>query len=204
MGRIRVAEHVLERFGTTMAAEAGIGRVVDKPATLFRLAVTCLLLGAPIRADIACRGARALFDAGWGSAEALARATPARRLKTLRGASYPRFTERAAISLGALARQVRDAHGGDLRTLRVAGENPIRRLVMLPGIGRTGAEIFCQEVQVAWPEVAPFAGARALAVAERLGLGATSKALAKLVPAEDLPALCAGLARVDINRWSPS
>ncbi|MGH9087383.1 MAG: endonuclease, partial [Acidimicrobiales bacterium] len=57
--------------------------------------------------------------------------------------------------------------------------------------------IFFREVQGVWPEIAPFADRRALASAERLGLGTDARSLTRLVDDDTLPRLVAALVRVD-------
>src|SRR5690625_2201340 len=59
----RTAQVLLDRHGTTYAADAGI-TLRNKPAALYQLLVLSMLLSARISADIAVRAARALFDAG--------------------------------------------------------------------------------------------------------------------------------------------
>lgn len=66
-------------------------------------------------------------------------------------------------------------------------------------------DLFLQEVQVLWPEVAPFADRRALAAARKLDIGrsvADLSALAGSRESEKLAWLAGGLARVDLeNRY---
>jgi hypothetical protein len=76
-----------------------------------------------------------------------------------------------------------------------------RRLLQeFKGIGETGAAIFCREVQSAWPELYPFADAKALDAAKKLGLGDDAKALARLVDKRDFPRLVAALIRTSLAK----
>jgi hypothetical protein len=68
------------------------------------------------------------------------------------------------------------------------------------GIGETGAAIFCREAQSAWPELYPFADAKALDAAKKLGLGDDAQALAGLVDQRDFPRLVAALIRTSLAK----
>ena len=74
-----------------------------------------------------------------------------------------------------------------------------RLLKEFKGIGRVGADIYCREVQVAWPELYPFADAKALQAARTLGLGEDAKQLAALVDRADYVRLVAALVRTSIS-----
>ena len=65
----------------------------------------------------------------------------------------------------------------------------------VPRIGPVGAGIFCREAQGVWPELRPFFDDRARDAASALGLPATPKGLARLVPPDELPRLAAALVR---------
>jgi hypothetical protein len=68
------------------------------------------------------------------------------------------------------------------------------------GIGDVGTDIFCREVQTVWDELFPFADKKALAAAQRLGLGDDAGALAKLVSRHDFPRLLAALIRTGLSK----
>ena len=67
-------------------------------------------------------------------------------------------------------------------------------------LGDVGADIFCREVQAVWDELFPFADKKALATAQRLGLGDDAGALAKLVSPRDFPRLLAALIRTGLSK----
>lgn len=196
------AQVLLDRHGTTYAAEAGI-TLRNTPAPLYQLLVLSLLLSARISADIAVRAARALSAAGFRTPEAMARATWQQRVDALGEGGYRRYDERTSTMLGEGADLLRDRWRGDLRRLREEAGSPEQihaGLQEFPGIGPTGADIFCREVQGLWPELAPYLDKKTLDGAERLGLPTAPDRLARLVDAGDLPALAAACVRAALSR----
>jgi hypothetical protein len=194
-----LVDALLERFGRTFAQELDIPLAAGTPEALFRWLVACLLYGARIDAGIATRAARALADAGWTRADALAASAVDDRIAVLDRARYTRYDERTARLLGEAAAHVRDHYDGDLRRLRRAAGGDAaavqRRLREIPGLGPTGAKIFCREAQAAWDELYPFCDQKAWRAAKDLGLARSVKELAGLVPPPEFPRLVAALAR---------
>ncbi|MFP8942060.1 endonuclease [Streptomyces fenghuangensis] len=184
---------LLELHGRTYAREAGI-RLRNTPVPLYRLLVLSLLLSARIRADTAVSAARALFDAGLGDARSMAESAWQRRVDALGAGGYRRYDERTATQLGDGAELLLQRYRGDLRGLREES-GVSERLQRFPGIGPTGADIFLREAQGVWPEFAPYLDRRTREGARRLGLPASSRELARLVPR-----LAAGLVRVALDR----
>jgi hypothetical protein len=90
-------------------------------------------------------------------------------------------------------RKMRDEASGDRGALR-------RLLKQVPGIGDTGADIFCREVQQVWPSLRPYIDRKALDGAARLGLPKNADELAALAWPDDLARLVAGLVRVSIDK----
>ncbi len=128
----------------------------------------------------------------------------AERTKVLNRSGYARYDESTSRYIADTTTLLLDRYDGDLRKLREAAErDPARERDLLKkfkGIGEVGADIFFREAQVAWDELYPFADKRALAAAEKLGLGGDPKALARLVSREDLPRLLTALVRVDLGK----
>lgn len=193
-----VVRELLERYGTTYAAQAGI-RLRDTPAPLYRLVVLAHLLSARIRAGVAVAAARALFAGGMGTARRMADAPWQRRVDALGEGGYRRYDERTSTQLGDGARLLLERCGGDVRRFREEGD-PARALQELPGIGPTGAAIFLREVQDVWPESGPHFDGKALEGAERLGLPRSPGALARLAGGGGRAALAAALVRVALDR----
>jgi endonuclease III len=172
---------LLDRYPRTYAEQLHIGRL-DKPSGLFQLLVMALLMSARIRASVAFDAAAALFEQGWKTPAKMADATWEERTRTLNRAGYARYDERTSTMLADTSQLLIEAYHGDLRRLREeAGREPKAERELLDqfkGIGNVGVDIFFREVQIAWPELYPFADSRALDTAKDLGLGSTARALA--------------------------
>lgn len=201
--RRSVVRALLRRYGRTYAEELGIPIARNTPSALFQLLVATVLFSHRISARIATDAARALFDHGWTTAEAMAGSTWRARTGVLNRAGFARYDESTSRTLGADAQLALDRYGGDLRRLRdAAGRDPAteRRLLReFKGIGPTGADIFAREAQVAWRELGPFVDRRAATAARRLDLPADASALRELAPGAKFPRLVAALVRVELN-----
>jgi endonuclease III len=192
---------LLERHGRTYAEEAGI-RLRDTPGPLYQLLVLSVLLSARISAGVAVAGARELFAAGYRSPRKMLDSSWQHRVDALGRGSYRRYDERTATMLGDGAQLLLDRWKGDLRRLHRDSEDTAgvqQRLQEIPGIGPTGASIFCREVQGIWPDVAPYVDDRAGDGAARLGLPRSAERLASSVAAEDLPRLVAACVRAALD-----
>ncbi len=189
---------LLADHGTTYAAEAGV-TLTDTPAPLFRLLVLSLLASARISADVAVATARELWAAGWRTPRRMAESTWQQRVDALGRGGYRRYDERTARELGDLADRVLSLYRGDLRRIRPKdhGDVPALReaLTGFTGIGPTGADIFCREVQDVWPAVAPYFDQRSLTAARSHGLPDDPDRLAELAPRGRLAELAAALVR---------
>jgi hypothetical protein len=199
--RSAVADRLLDRFGTTYAAEAGF-TVRDTPAALFRLLCLSTLLSARIRADTAVAAARALAEAGWTTVDNLRTSSWEERVKVINRSGYARYDERTARMLGESADLLHNRYRGDLRRLRDEAQRDggaERRLLReFKGIGDTGVDIFFREVQGEWDELYPFVDGRAAESAARLGLPRDGGELADLIPRKDFTRLVAALVRAGL------
>jgi hypothetical protein len=199
----RIVEALLELHGRTYASQAGIRLARNTPAPLFQLLCLSLLLSARISANVAVRSCRALLAAGWTTPDTLARSSWSDRTRVLNESGYARYDESTSRMLGQTVDILQRRYGGDLRRLRdVADRDPAeeRRLLQeFIGIGPVGASIFSREVQLVWDEQYPYADARALGAAERLGLGADAAALERLTDGvEQFTILVAALVRCSL------
>ncbi|MGW1813607.1 endonuclease [Streptomyces sp. NPDC002125] len=203
MSARRTMDALLEKHGTTYAAEAGI-RLRDTPQPLYQLLVLSDLLSARIRADVAVASARALFSHRLRTPRRMADATWQERVDALGEGGYRRYDERTATQLGDGARLLLDTYGGDLRRLRgeADGDLDVLRagLRRFPGIGPAGSDIFLREVQTVWPETAPYLDAKALQGARRLGLPGDAGKLARLAAGRDPAVLAAALVRASLDK----
>lgn len=197
---------LLDRYGRTYAAEAGI-RLKDTPQPLYRLLVLSCLLSARIRADIAVAAAKELSGAGMRDPRRMARATWQQRVDALGRGGYRRYDERTATQLGEGAALAEERYGGDLRRLRdrAGGDRAAIRgaLQEFPGIGPAGADIFLREAQAVWPEVAPYLDAKALQGAGALDLPTTPAALMRLADGAEPAVLAVALVRVALDKKAP-
>jgi endonuclease III len=199
----RVVSELLERYGQTYCEDAGI-RLADKPSPLYQLLVLSTLLSARISGDIAVAACRELFAAGYTTPAAMTDANWQDRVDALVRGHYRRYDESTATMLGDAAAQLASKWRGDLRRLRDEAGGDSGQigdlLTGFPGIGPTGASIFLREVQEVWPSVAPYADARVLAGARRVGLPADRDKLAAMMAGSGHPArLAAALVRVSLS-----
>lgn len=198
----QLVQRILRRYPHTYAQQAGI-RSLEAPTGLFQLLVMATLMSARIRSSTALGATRALFAQRWTTARAMAAATWAERTAVLNHAGYARYDESTSRMLGETSSMLLDRYRGDLRRLREeAHREPAeeRRLLKLcKGMGDVGVDIFFREVQCSWTEVYPFADARALRAAQRLGLTADAAALCRMARGDDFVRLVVGLVHVDIE-----
>lgn len=200
----KIIKVLLDEHGRTYAAELGIKLESNTPSPLFRWCCASILFSARISADIALEAARALAKQGWTTAQRMADSTWEQRTKTLNQAGYARYDERTSRMLGESAEMLQERYGGDLRRLRAAAERDPQEerklLKEFKGMGDVGVDIFFREVQLAWPEVYPFADRRATQTAQQLRLGEDAGELAELVSKRDFPRLVAALVRVGLAK----
>ncbi|OUZ11238.1 endonuclease [Aeromicrobium sp. PE09-221] len=195
------ARSLMERHGTTFTEQAGI-TLRDKPSPLYRLLVLSTLLSARIHSDIAVAAAQELSKAGLRTPRRMADATWQQRVDALGRGHYRRYDERTSTQLGNGAQLLLERYRGDLRRLRDASSDAAdigQRLQEFPGIGPTGAAIFCREAQGVWPELVPSMDKKVLQGARQAGLPDNPDRLAKLVDAEELPALAAACLRATLS-----
>lgn len=201
MSHTTTVRELLERAGTTYAAQAGI-KLADKPAPLYRLLVLSVLLSTRIKADIAVAAARELAE--FGTPRKMLDASWQQRVDALGRGHYVRYDESTATALGEGAQLLLDRYGGDLRKLRARADGDAGELRDLlrefPRLGPVGADIFCREAQAVWPELRPCFDKKALSGADKLGLPTTPDELAELVGEEDHARLAAALVRVTLEK----
>lgn len=193
---------LLNRHGETYAEEAGI-KLADKPMPLYQLLVLAMLLSARIRASTATHAATELYSAGLRTPKKMCDSTWRQRVAALGRGHYRRYDERTATMLGDGADLVRRRWGSDLRRLRDEGRDRtgITELLQeVPGIGPTGADIFCREAQGVWPVLAPFVDEKATQGARRLGLPTTPARLASYVEEDEMPHLVSGCVRAALSK----
>lgn len=164
-----IVKLLLTDYGRTVAEDLGVDAVSGEPRDLFCILIAALLLSARIGHELALEAARILLQRGWTTPEKMAKSTWQQRMKALDEGGYVRYDERTSTMLEQTAQMVIQKYGGDLRNLRqAAGADSARERKLLKefkGIGDVGANIFFREVQLAWPELYPFADDRILETA---------------------------------------
>lgn len=191
---------LLKEYGRTYAEDAGI-RLRDTPAPHYQLLVLSTLLSARISAGIAVAAARELFAAGYRTPRAMRDATWQQRVDALGRGHYRRYDERTATMLGRGAELILDRWRGDLRNIRAADVDEVcERLREIPGIGPTGAAIFCREVQDVWTELRPYVDSKAARGAERLGLPTGPDRLAAYAEGGKVAPLVAACVRAALSK----
>ncbi len=202
--RQEITAALLDQHGRTYCSELGIAIERNTPSPLFRWLCASILFSTRISAGLAASAARVLAEHKLTTPQRMADATWAERTRILNRAGYARYDESTSRMLGDTAARLIEEYGGDLRRLRErAGEDPEAERKLLQefkGLGGIGAAIFCREAQSAWPELYPFADAKALDAAKKLGLGNDAQALARLVDKRDFPRLVAALIRTSLAK----
>jgi len=192
------ARALIDEHGRTFAEELGLDVAKDTPGPLFGLLVASLLLSTRINSELALSASRELRSAGLTSARKVLEADDQVIWDALERGRYLR-KDRTTPMLRETAQLADAKYDGDLRRLRTEADGDAGRAADLvrefKGIGAVGAEIFLREVQVAWPELAPFAGSRALAAAPDHDLPGDTEKLAALVGPDEFPRLAAALVR---------
>ena len=202
MSKQDVARALVQRHGTTYAEQAGI-RLKDTPASLYQLLVLSVLLSARIRADVAATAASELFKAGLRTPKAMRDATWQQRVDALGRGHYRRYDERTSTMLGDGAELILQRWGGDLRRMHAeAGSTRgLEQLLQeIPGIGPSGAAIFCREVQGVWTDIAPYADEKVAEGAQRVGLPKTPDRLASYAPPGAFARLASACVRAALSK----
>ncbi|GGK96193.1 endonuclease [Streptomyces flaveus] len=199
----RVIETLVAEHGRTFAEEAGI-KLRNTPQPLYRTLVMACLLSARIRGSVAVATTRALYEAGMRDPRRMADASWQERVDALGEGGYRRYDERTATMLGEGAELLLERWGGDLRRMRDEADGDLDQLRSLlreiPGLGPAGVDIFLREVQLVWPEAAPWLDAKALQGAERLGLPKEPDHLVKLAGHTEPAVLAAALVRAALDK----
>lgn len=194
-----LARALIQRYPASYPEELGL-KSLSKPEAEFQLLVMATLMSARISSSIAFDAAKAISAAGFTTAEAMCKASRDDRVAVLNRAGYARYQERTATMLGQISERLLQRYDGDLgRLRREAGRDAGREhelLQQFKGIGKVGANIFCREVQLAWPELYPFADNKVTRSAAELGLPADARELSGLVAKKDFPRLLDALVRL--------
>ena len=168
----RLARRLVEELGGRYSRALGVE--VDRDGDeVERWALAATLFGNRIPGVVAERAFRVLTEAGVTTLAAAGGRTWDELVELLDRAGYVRYDFRTATRLQALARVIRDEHGGRLSSLGQAVRDPAEledRLDALPGWGPVTVRLFLRELRGLWPGAEPPLDERALGAAEHLGL----------------------------------
>ena len=95
----RIIAALMQRHGRTFASELGIDLRKNRPSQLFRRRCYSLLTSAPISAELAMRGTRAMAKAGWTTPQKLQASDWETRARVLNESGYARVDEKTATQL---------------------------------------------------------------------------------------------------------
>lgn len=200
--RKAIATAILDEYGMTFCEELKIHIEHNTPSPLFQLFTFSLLAGTASYGS-AIAATRLLIDNGWTTVKKTAGADRGVIAALLDRAEFQGSSGAAAESLVGSAETIWELYGGDMRTLREAGEHdpePVRRLLLeLQGMTDEAVEVFFREVQPVWGELYPYADGAALEAAARLELGRTAEELAALVEYDEFTRFVCGLVRVKLR-----
>ena len=168
----RLARRLVEELGGRYSRALGVE--VDRDGgEVERWALAATLFGNRIPAAVAERAFRVLTEAGVTTLAAAGGRTWDELVELLDRAGYVRYDFRTATRLHALARVIRDEHGGRLSSLGQAVRDPAEledRLDALPGWGPVTVRLFLRELRGLWPGAEPPLDERARGASEHLGL----------------------------------
>ena len=122
----RVVTTLLDRYGTTYAQEIGI-RLQDKPAPLFQLLYSALMMSARIPVANAVQAAKALGEARLTTPKRMAEASWQDRVDVITWHGYKRYDERTSTMLGNTSELLIGKYNGDLRKLRDEAKHDVKR-----------------------------------------------------------------------------
>ncbi|OGM40171.1 D-amino-acid oxidase [Aspergillus bombycis] len=145
------------------------------PETLLAMVIDAMLKSRPISHDLTQRTVTKVIDAGYHDIRKLGHSTWEERTTILKDGGYSRYREQGATNLGELAELVESKYDGDLNNLLEEAHHnrdEVRQLIKeIKGLGDLGADLFFNNVQSVWPEIAPFVDKRSLQTADQVGIG---------------------------------
>ncbi|GMG25127.1 unnamed protein product [Aspergillus oryzae var. brunneus] len=148
------------------------------PETLLAMVIDAMLKSRPISHDLTQRAITKVIEAGYHDIRKLGDSSWEERTMILKDGGYNRYREQGATNLGELAELVDGKYerlGGDLNNLLEEAHHnrdEVRKLIKeIKGLGDLGADLFFNNVQSVWPEIAPFVDRRSLQTADQVGIG---------------------------------
>ncbi|KAJ5246347.1 hypothetical protein N7468_001330 [Penicillium chermesinum] len=171
-------DSVVSNFGQLPLAGTPLGKTSEltaSPEIILAMAMDAMVKSRPISHDLAQRTTNRLIEQGYHHIDVLSKSTWEERTDVLREGGYNRYREQCSTNLGSLADLVTDKYDGDLNHLLQAanGDREDARALMkeVKGVGDLGVELFFNNVQSVWPDIAPFLDSRSLNTAAEIEIG---------------------------------
>ncbi|KAE8378758.1 hypothetical protein BDV26DRAFT_291882 [Aspergillus bertholletiae] len=151
------------------------------PETLLAMVIDALLKSRPISHELTQRTITKVIEAGYHDIRKLGKSSWEERTMILKDGGYNRYREQGATNLGELAELIDSKYHGDLNNLLEEAHHDrdeVRKLIKeIKGLGDLGADLFFNNVQSVWPEIAPFVDQRSLQTADQVGIGTDLEAI---------------------------
>ncbi|PLB42141.1 uncharacterized protein BDW47DRAFT_97937 [Aspergillus candidus] len=170
-------QRTVEQFGRTPLHGTSLAEkpLTATPDTLLAMLLDAMLKSRPISHDLSQRAVKKVLDEGYHDIQTLGDSSWEDRTGVLRDGGYNRYREQGATNLGEAAQFIREKYDGDLNNLLESAHHDrgeVRdRVKELKGLGDMGVDLFFNNVQSVWPEIAPFLDQRSLQTAEQVGIG---------------------------------
>ncbi|PKY03687.1 hypothetical protein P168DRAFT_237884 [Aspergillus campestris IBT 28561] len=170
-------QRTVEQFGRTPLHGTCVAEkpLTATPDTLLAMLLDAMLKSRPISHDLSQQAVKKVLDEGYHNIQTLGNSSWEDRTGVLRDGGYNRYREQGATNLGEAAQFIREKYNGDLNNLLESAHHDrgeVRnRVKELKGLGDMGVDLFFNNVQSVWPEIAPFLDQRSLQTAEQVGIG---------------------------------
>ncbi|KAA8652470.1 hypothetical protein EYZ11_009273 [Aspergillus tanneri] len=170
-------QRVIERFGRapldgTAMAEKPLRASAD---IVLAMVIDAMLKSRPISRDLSQRAVNKVIEVGYQDIRKLGESSWEERTGVLQDGGYNRYREQGATNLGELAHLVNERYDGDLNNLWEEAHHDrarTRELIKeIKGLGDLGVDLFFNNVQSVWSDIAPFVDTRSLQTAEQVGIG---------------------------------
>ncbi|KAE8146404.1 hypothetical protein BDV25DRAFT_162585 [Aspergillus avenaceus] len=176
-------QKAIDKLGRTPLDGTSIGMdpLTATPNTLLAMVIDAMLKSRPISHDLSQRAVNKVIEVGYHDIQKLGDSSWDERTMVLKDGGYNRYREQGATDLGELAHLIGDKYDGDLNNLLEKAHHDresVRKLIKeVRGLGDLGVELFLNNVQSVWPDMAPFVDGRSLKTADEVGIGTDMDAI---------------------------
>jgi endonuclease III len=200
---LKLSKKILDRYPKTFAREAGIDLSRGEPEALFQWLCACMLMSSGASPSSAVKAWLALMEKGWTTPERMLQSSWSERQHVLENAGYNHFKETMAARLYEISDQVLRKYGSDLNNLYDEYDGEVieihNALQEFHGLGDAGADVFCREVQLVWPELYPFLDDQGRDYARQLGYPPDAEELAEYCVKYEYPRFLTGIVRAGLE-----